>query len=769
MKHLIAIALLSVSAVFGQTTSMALKDGSNIDPATWRTKLNVPQTSQLPTWDTLTGKPSTFTPSTHVHAASDVTSGTFPDARIASAATWNAKQDALVSGSNIKTVNGTSLLGSGNVSTGGTWGSITGTLSSQTDLTAALAAKASLDTQSVEDSINSQPWTAAKIASWTTGGGGSAPPVRVMYLGDSLSAVGGGLRPGPLMGSAGIIGLGSYNRTGTVTLHAPPTDGRWDLWINGCAQTYAAGSSGEYTNGGSATGDVRGDRASIGYIVGSGRGTFDLQYQTNGTGAWTTLATINTSAGSTAGAYQVYNLPTSNSPHYRLRVNNVTGGNVTIVVAGIYNSNGGGAITITGVGQVSGLDVTTANTTPLAIFTPIWTGLAPDIVLSLWADAGTEWDAGGAWRTFYANAKAAYNPTDYIQISRNISYEDSVVSWASGTNYTSGQVVNVTESGRVALYRATSTHTSGASTQPGVGASWATVWAVENPQPAVEAASLAPTLAQAASQRSWALSAGETYICGHAMFGESWADANAKGLMADVVHPSTAGATLRNMHVWSKLPLGSWYLGGGMRLAGNEPEFNGAALSGAVNSQRVEFQRSIAVRNSSGQFALYDQADINDASRVWNMGFLNRVAAIRMGGGTPLLNLSNAIDGTAGVYPGSDNLPLGSTSVRFNTFGSGLNMRSRTVTSTASVAATDFSVAGDATAGAITLNLVQANGTGNAGRLHWFVKTDASANAVIIDPSGSETINGASTLSLTSQWETACIQSFGASNWIRLK
>ncbi len=38
------------------------------------------------------------------------------DAYIASAATWNAKQAALVSGTNIKTINGNSLLGSGNIS-----------------------------------------------------------------------------------------------------------------------------------------------------------------------------------------------------------------------------------------------------------------------------------------------------------------------------------------------------------------------------------------------------------------------------------------------------------------------------------------------------------------------------------------------------------------------------------------------------------------------------------------------------------------------------
>lgn len=53
-------------------------------------------------------------------------------------------QAVLVSGNNIKTINGSSVLGSGNLTVsggGGSWGSITGTLSAQTDLQAALDAK----------------------------------------------------------------------------------------------------------------------------------------------------------------------------------------------------------------------------------------------------------------------------------------------------------------------------------------------------------------------------------------------------------------------------------------------------------------------------------------------------------------------------------------------------------------------------------------------------------------------------------------------------
>ena len=55
----------------------------------------------------------------------------------------DAKQATLVSGTNIKTVNNTSLLGSGNIaiSSAVAWGGVTGTLSDQTDLQTALDGK----------------------------------------------------------------------------------------------------------------------------------------------------------------------------------------------------------------------------------------------------------------------------------------------------------------------------------------------------------------------------------------------------------------------------------------------------------------------------------------------------------------------------------------------------------------------------------------------------------------------------------------------------
>jgi hypothetical protein len=86
------------------------------------------------TWASLTGKPSTFTPSVHNHTIAEITG-------LQNAI--DAKQATLVSGTNIKTVNGITLLGAGDITVGGSvaWGSVTGTLSSQTDLQNALNAK----------------------------------------------------------------------------------------------------------------------------------------------------------------------------------------------------------------------------------------------------------------------------------------------------------------------------------------------------------------------------------------------------------------------------------------------------------------------------------------------------------------------------------------------------------------------------------------------------------------------------------------------------
>lgn len=67
-------------------------------------------------WQDVTDKPSTFTPSAHTHLSADIT-----DLQ----GKLNEKQDILVSGTNIKTVNGNSLLGEGDIVIEGGTGDVT--------------------------------------------------------------------------------------------------------------------------------------------------------------------------------------------------------------------------------------------------------------------------------------------------------------------------------------------------------------------------------------------------------------------------------------------------------------------------------------------------------------------------------------------------------------------------------------------------------------------------------------------------------------------
>ena len=68
-----------------------------------------------------------------------------------------------------------------------------------------------------------------------------------------------------------------------------------------------------------------------------------------------------------------------------------------------------------------------------------------------------------------------------------------------------------------------------------------------------------------------------------------------------------------------------------------------------------------------------------------------------------------------------------------------------------------------ASGGAVTLNLTAAATLGS-GKLFYIKKTDSSGNAIIIEPAGTETIDGATNLSIVSQYDAYMIGTDG-SNW----
>lgn len=83
-------------------------------------------------------------------------------------------------------------------------------------------------------------------------------------------------------------------------------------------------------------------------------------------------------------------------------------------------------------------------------------------------------------------------------------------------------------------------------------------------------------------------------------------------------------------------------------------------------------------------------------------------------------------------------------------------------TSAYTATSSDCVISCDASGGAFTITLPTASGI--AGRLYRIKKSDTSGNAVTIDPNGSETIDGSSTKSLTTAYDSVDLISDGT-NW----
>lgn len=105
--------------------------------------------------------------------------------------------------------------------------------------------------------------------------------------------------------------------------------------------------------------------------------------------------------------------------------------------------------------------------------------------------------------------------------------------------------------------------------------------------------------------------------------------------------------------------------------------------------------------------------------------------------------------------------------LRLDTWANLLERDETVVSKTAAytATATDHTVLCDATAAALTVTLPPA--AVNKGKVLVVKKIDASLNAVTIDGHGTETIEGAATVALSTRWASRTVQSDGT-NWIIL-
>jgi hypothetical protein len=88
----------------------------------------------------------------------------------------------------------------------------------------------------------------------------------------------------------------------------------------------------------------------------------------------------------------------------------------------------------------------------------------------------------------------------------------------------------------------------------------------------------------------------------------------------------------------------------------------------------------------------------------------------------------------------------------------------RSVTATGNVQSGDYLLLCDSTAGAVTITLPPAALV--PGRIYVFKRVNAGANNVVVDGYASETIDGAATYTLSSQWAGVTVMSNGTAWFI---
>jgi prefoldin subunit 5 len=132
------------------------------------------------------------------------------------------------------------------------------------------------------------------------------------------------------------------------------------------------------------------------------------------------------------------------------------------------------------------------------------------------------------------------------------------------------------------------------------------------------------------------------------------------------------------------------------------------------------------------------------------------------------LNIGGLIFGTE-LSTTANTISTGNVGIRTTAPNSALHVNGSfavpitTTTSNYTLSSNDYSVLANASSGAITITLPTASGI--AGRIYVIKKIDSSANAVTITPNTGQTIDGANSYALSTQYKYVVLQSTG-SNWV---
>jgi hypothetical protein len=251
----------------------------------------------------------------------------------------------------------------------------------------------------------------------------------------------------------------------------------------------------------------------------------------------------------------------------------------------------------------------------------------------------------------------------------------------------------------------------------------------------------------------------------------------AAGLSADATHPTATGYALMTSWAFERV-LAGWpaitpVLPGG---GGSGVPYNiltaGRLLEPGSGIQTVNLTQSLSApfiavsQSASGGLVIRDRSltGSSDQHAIYRSG--GALVTEAAGGSASYTSLNNL--GHFEFFPSlsaGDNR-LGRSANRWGRiFTNGIYLASSTKTGAYTATDRDHLLLCDATSAAFTVTLPAV--ASNSGLVLVVKKIDASGNAVTLDGNASETIDGATTLALTAQWNRALIQSNGTA-WFRI-
>ena len=175
------------------------------------------------------------------------------------------------------------------------------------------------------------------------------------------------------------------------------------------------------------------------------------------------------------------------------------------------------------------------------------------------------------------------------------------------------------------------------------------------------------------------------------------------------------------------------------------------AINGA--SATDSCQVTIGSNTSLGTLTVYGHAANDEALIVRAAGSQTAdIFQIQNNSGTELVTVDD--EGNVGINSASPNAKL--------TVDGSMSLPIESISATDTLDDTNHTVLVNASGGSRTVNLPAASGS--TGKIFIIKKTDSSSNNVVIDPNASETIDGSSTFTFNAQYRAVTIQCDG-SNW----